>query len=147
MNPVDRSRFQSLMISAAPWVRGVPDLGASDSVPTPNNESRLLHLSTSTVYIERKCFGSRVGLYPFIYQQSDRGSANLNLCGCCLTNEGYEVLSLLLRERYPIEDAMFTDVTRRLFLCDLLFLLSHNPPPPRVDSNWDRQAYGLEIPY
>jgi hypothetical protein len=39
----------SLMISAilsSPWVLGVPDLGASESVCTPNNENRLLHLST-----------------------------------------------------------------------------------------------------
>ncbi len=39
----------SLMISAilsSPWVLGVPDLGASESVFTPNNENRLLYLST-----------------------------------------------------------------------------------------------------
>jgi hypothetical protein len=52
MNPVDWSWFLSLAISATPWVLGVPDLGAFESVPTPHNENRLLHLSTVCVESE-----------------------------------------------------------------------------------------------
>ncbi len=39
-------RFMITAILSSPWVLGVPDLGASESVPTPNNENRFLYLST-----------------------------------------------------------------------------------------------------